>query len=245
MATTLGTGKTRVQIESDFAWDRQDAYLFDIDGTLLRCRDRIHFDSFAASIRQITGYEVTFTGQVLHGSTDTAILREAFRQTGIPAEVLDSQLQAILDSMCQTVAERRHEMDLELMPGVEDTLNHLAQRGALLGVASGNLERIGWIKIEEAGLRKWFRFGGFSDKFPIRSELIGNAAHKARDLAGKAARICVVGDTPRDIEAAHANSLPVIALATGHYHFDELLKLHPQVCASSLADLRTLTRTAQ
>ena len=46
---------------------------------------------------------------------------------------------------------------------------------------------IGWIKIEEAGLREWFRFGGFSDRFPVRSELIGHAARKARELAGAAA----------------------------------------------------------
>jgi phosphoglycolate phosphatase-like HAD superfamily hydrolase len=55
----------------------------------------------------------------------------------------------------------------------------------------------------------------------------------------------VVGDTPRDIEAAHANSLPVIAVATGNYSFDELLAHKPEACASSLADLLTLTRTAQ
>ena len=74
-------------------------------------------------------------------------------------------------------------------------------------MATGNLEMIGWIKIEEAGLREWFRFGGFSDHFPIRSELIGHAARKARELAGPAASVCVVGDTPRDIEAARANDL--------------------------------------
>jgi tetratricopeptide (TPR) repeat protein len=91
-------------------------------------------------------------------------------------------------------------------------------------VATGNLEMIGWIKVEEAGLRQWFRFGGFSDHFPIRSELIGQAANKAREMAGRGASICVVGDTPRDIEAARANFLSVIAVATGKYSFDELLQ---------------------
>jgi phosphoglycolate phosphatase-like HAD superfamily hydrolase len=100
---------------------------------------------------------------------------------------------------------------------------------------------IGWIKVEEAGLREWFRFGGFSDRFPIRTELIGHAAQKARDMAGAAARVCVVGDTPRDIEAARANSLPVIAVATGRYTFDELLVLNPEVCTTSLADLLAQT----
>lgn len=51
----------------------------------------------------------------------------------------------------------------------------------------------------------------------------------------------MVGDTPRDIEAAHANSLPVIAVATGRSSFDELLAHGPEVCASSLAELVAAT----
>jgi len=230
-----------IHIVPGFVWDAQDAYLFDIDGTLLLSRDRVHVDSFAASVQRITGFEVTLAGIVLHGSTDTAILREACHQAGIPPDVLESRTAAILEAMCASVAEQRHSMDLVRMPGVEDALRHLADRGALLGVATGNLEIIGWIKVEQAGLREWFRFGGFSDQFPVRSELIAHAAVKARALAGPLARVCVVGDTPRDIEAAQANALPVIAVATGRYTVAELLAFHPEVCATSLADLLTHT----
>lgn len=237
--------EAQVEIVPGFVWDAQDAYLFDIDGTLLRSRDRIHVDSFVSSVQRVTGFEVTLAGIVLHGSTDTAILREACHQAGIPPEVLETQAGAILDAMCVQVAERRHSMDLVRMPGVEDALRHLAARGALLGVGTGNLEMIGWIKIEQAGLREWFRFGGFSDHFPVRSELIAHAAEKARELAGPEARICVVGDTPRDIEAARANALSVIAVATGRYSFDELHALQPDVCATSLADLLAWTQQPQ
>jgi phosphoglycolate phosphatase-like HAD superfamily hydrolase len=243
--TTQQTNEARVAIERGFAWDGQDAYLFDIDGTLLRSRDRVHFESFTSSVRWVMGFEVTLAGIVLHGSTDTALLREACRQAGIPGEVFEPQVEAVLEAMCQSVAERRSELNPLRMPGIEETLRHLAERGALLGVATGNLEAIGWIKIEAAGLREWFRFGGFSDRFPDRGELVGHAALKAQELAGPEARVCVVGDTPRDIEAARANSLPVIAVATGHYSFDALLEYRPEVCASSLADLLAQTGTAQ
>jgi phosphoglycolate phosphatase-like HAD superfamily hydrolase len=245
MLTNPTTQQGRVQIEPGFAWDAQDAYLFDIDGTLLLSRDHIHFGSVALSVRRVTGFEITLAGVPIHGSTDTAILRAACKQAKIPAAVLETKIQAILDAMGRTVAEHRQELDLVLMPGVEDTLAHLARRGALLGVATGNLETIGWIKIEEAGLREWFRFGGFSDCFPDRAELVGNAARKARELAGKEARVCVVGDTPRDIAAAHANSLPVIAVATGHYSYEELLEHRPEVCATSLADLLSAPGVAE
>jgi phosphoglycolate phosphatase len=238
------TVNPRVAIQAGFVWDEQDAYLFDIDGTLLRSRDRIHVDSFAACVQRVTGFEVTLAGIVLQGSTDTGILREACVQAGVPPEVLEAQTEAILEAMGKTVAEQRHALDLVRMPGVEDALRHLARRGALLGVATGNLEMIGWIKVEAAGLREWFKFGGFSDRFPVRSELIAHAAEKAREMAGRNARVCVVGDTPRDIEAARANSLPVIAVGTGRYTFDELVELRPDVCATTLADLLAHTGEA-
>jgi phosphoglycolate phosphatase-like HAD superfamily hydrolase len=235
----------RVHLRPGFTWDAQDAYLFDIDGTLLRDPDRIHFDAFASSVKRVTGFEIALAGVAIHGSTDTAILREAWQQAGIPAAALEEQLKAILDAMGNTVEGRRHEMRLVRMPGVEPVLRHLAARGALLGVATGNLEMIGWIKVEQAGLREWFRFGGFSDRFPSRPDLIGNAARKARELAGSSASVCVVGDTPRDIAAAHANNLPVIAVATGHYNFDQLLEHDPEACATSLADLLAATQVSE
>ncbi len=242
MQTIQQSNEARTAVKAGFAWNRQDAYLFDIDGTLLRSRDRIHIESFVSSVQRVTGFEVSLAGVALAGNTDTSILREACNLAGIPAEVLEPQVAAILEGMCNNVAGRRHELDLILMPGVKKTLDHLAKQGALLGVATGNLEMIGWIKIEQAGLREWFRFGGFSDQFPIRSELVSHAAHKARELAGATASVCVVGDTPRDIEAAHANGLPVIAVATGHFSFDDLIEHSPEVCATSLADLLTATQ---
>ncbi|MGA2534753.1 MAG: HAD hydrolase-like protein [Terracidiphilus sp.] len=243
MLTSLLSNEARVAIEPGFVWDAQDAYLFDIDGTLLRTRDRVHVESFASSVHRVTGFEITLAGILLHGSTDTAILREACNQAGVPAELLEANIEGILEAMRHAVVERRHEMDVVRMPGVEQVLDHLARRGALLGVATGNLEMIGWIKVEQAGLRQWFRFGGFSDHFPIRSELVGQAAAKAREMAGGGASICVVGDTPRDIEAARANFMSVIAVATGRYSFDELLQYQPEVCTTSLADLLAYPRT--
>ncbi|MGO9940713.1 MAG: HAD family hydrolase [Terracidiphilus sp.] len=241
MQTTQKKTEPRIAIEPGFVWDGQDAYLFDIDGTLLRSRDRVHFESVANGVRHVTGFEITLAGIALHGNTDTAILREACTRAGISADVLEPQVAAILDAMCASVVERRHELDPILMPGVQEALRHLSERGALLGVATGNLEMIGWIKIEAAGLREWFRFGGFSDEFPVRSEMVGHAARKARNMAGETATVCVVGDTPRDIEAARTNNLTVIAVATGNFDFDALYALRPDACATSLADLLAAT----
>jgi phosphoglycolate phosphatase-like HAD superfamily hydrolase len=228
----------KVFIRDGFLWDRQDAYLFDIDGTLLRSHDRVHFNSFAHSVRRVMGQELVLEGVSIHGSTDTAILLDAFTASNIDESEWKPQLEPVLELMRATVSEQRDSLRPYLMPGVEATLRHLKDQGALLGVATGNLEVIGWLKIEAAGLKEWFRFGGFSDSYPVRADMVGHAAVLARRIAGPQATVCVVGDTPWDILAAKANSLPAIAVATGHYSFEDLMQHQPEACASSLVELQ-------
>jgi phosphoglycolate phosphatase-like HAD superfamily hydrolase len=170
----------------------------------------------------------------VHGSTDTGILRDAFRHAAIADEVWQPRVEEILERMRERVLERRDRMSVTVMPGVLSVLAYLKSRGKLLGVATGNLEEIGWLKIEIAGLRDWFSFGGFSDRHAVRSDMIANALAGARKLAGANVKVCVVGDTPSDIAAARTNELPTIAVATGVYSYQALLQHQPEVCTSTL-----------
>jgi phosphoglycolate phosphatase-like HAD superfamily hydrolase len=227
----------RVHRQPGFEWDAQNAYLFDIDGTLLRSRDRIHYNAFAESVRHVMGHDLSLDGVTLQGNTDPGILRDAFLLTTLEDGHWRGALEEILKHMRENVAARRGEMNLIRMPAIEETLRYLHSRGAELGVATGNLESIGWLKIETIGLREWFTFGGFSDRYMVRAEMIAHAAELARKRAGAQATVCVVGDTVSDIRAAKANGLPTIAVATGQQSFDVLMELEPEVCASSLEAL--------
>ncbi|MGC2400324.1 MAG: HAD hydrolase-like protein [Acidobacteriaceae bacterium] len=220
-----------------FRWDNCDAYLFDIDGTLLHAHGGVHTDSFSSSVEAVMGHPVSIAGVAIHGSTDTGILREAFRCAAIADDVWQPRLKEILACMRKTVHERRHHMSVTIMPGVLSMLAYLKSRGKFLGVATGNLEQIGWLKIEIAGLRDWFLFGGFSDEYPVRADMIAHALGEARKFAGSRASVCVIGDTPSDIAAARANALPTIAVATGHFSYDELLRHQPEICTSTLEAL--------
>ena len=226
-----------VTIREGFRWDDCDAYLFDIDGTLLHAQGGVHTDAFSWSVEAVMGHPLSMDGVAVHGSTDTAILRDAFRLAAIGDEVWQPRLEEILDRMRARVLEQRESMSVTLMPGVLSMLAYLKSRGKLLGVATGNLEQIGWLKIELAGLRGWFSFGGFSDRHAVRSDMIANALAGARKLAGNHVKVCVVGDTPSDIAAAKTNGLPTIAVATGVFPYQTLLQHQPEVCTSTLQAL--------
>jgi phosphoglycolate phosphatase len=236
-AFTPAAPESRVYIGDAFRWDRQGAYLFDIDGTLLRSRDRVHVDSFFSSVRTVMGHELVLDGVVLSGNTDPGILRDAFRQAQLEDADWQPHLTNVLETMRRDVLARRSEMKLVMMPGVDAMLAYLQNKGAALGVATGNLESIGWLKIEVLGLRHWFSFGGFSDHYDVRSDMIAHAIRQAHRHAGPGATVCVVGDTPADILAARANGLPTIAVATGNFSYDQLMQHQPEACATTLEAL--------
>jgi phosphoglycolate phosphatase-like HAD superfamily hydrolase len=226
-----------VQANPSLTWDSFDAYLFDIDGTLLRAAGGVHNDAFPDSVREVTGHEVSLERVFLHGNTDTRILAQMYEDAGVARHVWEPYREDLLKRMATLVHARQERMEILVIPGIRESLENLRSLHRTLGVATGNLELIGWLKIELGGLRGYFDFGGFSDQYEDRGLLIGAAAAQARRIAGPQSTVCVVGDTPADIAAARANDLPVIAVATGAYSIDQLLEHQPDIATTSMLAL--------
>lgn len=222
------------------AWDCFDAYLFDIDGTLLECKDAVHYFAFCNVLSRIAGRPLTLDGVVAHGNTDTGILRDVFRLAGVAENLWRPRLPGIRRAMCDFVQAREKEVCATVLPNVAQTLEHLRGRGAKLGVATGNLRVIGQIKLRRAGLLSAFDFEGWSDGMETRAEVFRAAAAEARRMAGNQASMCVIGDTPADINAARQNGLSVIAVATGPYSAADLATNSPDLCIESLGELPML-----
>lgn len=218
-------------------WDAFDAYLFDIDGTLLHCRDAVHYFAFCEVLTSVVGRPITLEGIVAHGNTDPGILRDALLHAGIAEEIWRPRLPELLEGVRQRVRQRSTEMCVEVLPGVREVIGRLLQAGALLGVATGNLQAIGRLKLEFAGLGHHFGVGGWSDDCECRHEVFAAALREVRDLLGKQASVCLIGDTPADVVAAKRNGMAVVAVATGIYSEDELRKERPNLCLRSLEQL--------
>lgn len=221
------------------AWDAFDAYLFDIDGTLIHCTDAVHYFAFCDALTSIAGRSLNLDGVVAHGNTDVGILRDAFAHAGIPESQWRAHLPEICTAMADQVDRNRDQLCIKTLPGVRHVLEHLHARGAILGVATGNLERIGTRKLESAGLLDLFHFGGWSDALEYRTDVFRRAIQKAHELAGHQASILIIGDTPADIRAARDNHLPVIAVATGIYSYEDLITESPDLCIHSMEELLT------
>ncbi len=218
-------------------WDAYDAYLIDIDGTLLNCTDAVHYFAFCDTLTMVAGRPLNLDGVIAHGNTDVGILRDAFKLAEVPEDVWRSRLPEAKKNMCAFVEREKHGLCATALPLVSEVLRHLKARGAVLGVATGNLEAIGRLKLQQCGLLEHFDFGGYSDRFEYRADVFRAALQQAHALAGDSAAVCVVGDTPSDIQAAKANGLDAIAVATGVYSLEALAAERPTFCVASLGEL--------
>ena len=218
-------------------WDAFEAYLFDIDGTLLNCRDAVHYFAFCDALSRVAGRPLNLDGVVTHGNVDGGILRDAFVRGGVEEEVWRGRMAEVCEQVGRQVEANRGDLEIEVLPGAVKVLEHLRARGAVLSTATGNLARVGDAKLRACGLLEFFQHGGYSDGLESRSEVFRRALARVREAVGGKAGVCVVGDTPADVRAAHANGLEVIAVATGIYPAEELLKDEPEMCVGSLEEL--------
>jgi len=224
-------------VRAGFRWDAADAYLFDIDGTLLNSRDPVHYFAFHHAVRDVFGLDVKIDGVPVHGNTDIGILRAVLRRDGLKDTEINAGLPQMIERMCAEVEHNAAQMQPELCPSVYDLVSGLKARRKLLGVASGNLEPIGWLKLKKAGLRHMFSFGSFCFPLERRADILTHGLTLAQEHLGSRAAIYVVGDTPADIEAAKSINVPVIALATGIYSFEHLRALEPDACFACATDM--------
>ena len=218
-------------------WDAFDAYLFDVDGTLLNCKDAVHYFAFCAALKALSGRELNLDGVTAHGNTDIGILRDALTLAGVTESAWRPHIFEACTSMCSYVEKNRDQIRAEALPATRAVLQHLRDRGGVIGVATGNLAGIGRIKLEAGGLLRYFDFQAFSDGLESRADVYSHASDQARSLAGAEALICAVGDTPADIRAARLNGISVIAVATGIHSHEQLSAEQPDLCLSSLAEL--------
>ena len=77
-------------------WRDADAYLFDLDGTLLNSWDGVHYNAFHRALREVYGVEMNIDGVPVHGNTDIGILRAAASNAGVSDEVFGQKLPAAI-----------------------------------------------------------------------------------------------------------------------------------------------------
>jgi phosphoglycolate phosphatase len=203
--------------------------LFDVDGTLLIRAHVEHRLALAEAVREVWGAEDPGAPAIVAaGRTDFEIAREICLLGDVSAARFDDGRDAF-QAACARAYDRLAPADLRdrHAPHVAAVLADLAQRpGVRLSLVTGNLEAVARMKLDRAGLGRYFPGGqgGFGSDAEDRSELPAIARRRAGDgeRPYPKARTVVVGDTPNDIACARADGVRCIGVTTGPYDADDL-----------------------
>jgi len=215
--------------------------LFDIDGTLVRRAGPHHRRALEAAVRQVLGLDCPADGIPVHGMLDGRILEAMLSGAGLSSRVARRHMPSLMRA-AQRYYLRNPPPSLrhKVCPGVVRLLARLRRQAIPAGLVSGNLSRIGWRKMELAGLKPFFRFGVFAELADDRPALVRLALRYAggHGLAVPRDRYWLVGDHPNDILAARANCVRSVAVGTGLSSREELAACRPDVLVDDLRELK-------
>ena len=200
---------------------RPTVYLFDIDGTLItsggagrRAMEGAFRDLHGA--RGVDALSFSFGGM-----TDFSIVRTALTtlEHHAPSRAdFDRLLERYLARLEDEIARTENYV---VHAGVPEVLALLAPRERVaIGLGTGNIERAAKVKLARGALHETFAFGGFGSDAEDRTELLRIGATRGADALGVAlaeCRVVVIGDTPKDVAAAHGIGAECIGVGTGGF----------------------------
>jgi phosphoglycolate phosphatase len=219
---------------------KKSLVLFDIDGTLVRRAGPHHREALVEAARRVTGLETTTDNVPVVGMLDGDILTQMLRNAGASRALIARDMASMMEHAQRIYARRCPDLRRKVCPGARMLLYRLSRRGVTTGLVTGNLTRIGWKKMERAGLRQYLRFGAFAELARDRAGLVRIAVRRAREEGwiDAGSPVALIGDHPNDVNAAKANGVRSIAVATGLVDAAELSTHSPDVL---VPDLRSLS----
>ncbi|MGW7517382.1 HAD family hydrolase [Streptomyces sp. NPDC054796] len=220
--------------------------LWDIDHTLVSTRG-VGRELFGRAFCEVTGREMREQAAV-DGMTDATIFQETAKLHGIDTGRADFERFAFVLAEehlrhAPQVRERGHAL-----PGAAAALSGVASlTGVAQTVVTGNVRGSAEIKLRVFGLDSQIDWGigAYGEDDDERAQLVRIALERATAQAGKPvppAEAVLIGDTPADVEAGHANGVRVIAVASGRSDMDALREAGAGTTLPSLEDTEELLK---
>ncbi|NUK24986.1 HAD family hydrolase [Streptomyces lunaelactis] len=211
--------------------------LWDIDHTLID-NSGVSKEIYAGAFAALAGAGPTGPART-EGRTDRLIMRDMFQRDGLS----EPDWETVEAALARAGKERLHDLRKRgtALPGVRDVLKAAsAQDGWVSSVLTGNIAANAHVKVSAFGLDPLLDLavGAFGADALQRPGLVAVARERAQRLRGVRddVPVVLVGDTPRDVEAALATGSGIIAVASGVHSPEELAAAGASVVLPNLTD---------
>lgn len=198
---------------------RYEAYLFDLDGTLVDSAPDLHQTLNrileAESLNAVTLEEVrNFIGEGARRLLERSLTAQG-------AEVTDARLDRLLEAYLAHYG--RHFADhSRLFPKVRDSLGALQKRGAKLAVVTNKFERLARAVVAAFELQHHFPVILGGDTLPERKPSALPVLEACARLGVALDAAVMIGDSVTDVGAARAAKIDVFCVPYGYNHGQDI-----------------------
>lgn len=207
----------------------RDVVLFDLDGTVLDTHDAI-LDSMRYATQQVLGTIVP--DEVLVAEVGQPLVAQM--RTLAPDEETAQELLVTYRSS----NERGLDQKTAPFAGIEELIRELKGEGFMVAVVTSKREALASNSLKVFGLY---------DLFALVNGMESSKGHKpnpdpliqaAADLEVPLERCLYIGDSPYDIQAAHAAHVPCVGVTWGGFFGREILQAEaPQMIVDTMTEL--------
>lgn len=213
--------------------------LFDMDYTLVNVGQQ-HHEGYRVALGEVYGIDGRPDGHLHQGHTQPNIVRMICQDHGLSRDLIESGLAQSLKRLSEvTISLLDADLRSAVLPGVVSLLDTLEVAGHLLGVVTGRAEAAARVILERSALLRYFPVGAFGDEGGQREDILRLAIQRAtrlRDFKREQYGLVVVGDAPRDVQAARVLRARTVAVASGCHSLDELAQCSPDAILSNFKD---------
>jgi phosphoglycolate phosphatase-like HAD superfamily hydrolase len=214
--------------------------IWDIDGTLIQCKGmgkRI----FNKVFLKLYNIKNAFDKIPMEGMVDAVILSLAYENNNIKERNFGEFFTEYCFHLSEALVEDKKSF---ANPGIIKLMEFIKNNSSAYNVlGTGNIELGARIKLSRDNLNRYFKIGSFGDEPFERWQLINNSIEKSKKYFNKKfenSNIFVIGDTPRDIEAAKKINVKSLAVATGSYTLNELNEYNPDYLVNDFSNFKVI-----
>ncbi|MBS3815714.1 MAG: HAD family hydrolase [Hadesarchaea archaeon] len=212
--------------------------IFDLDQTLVDAIDH-NIIAFEKMFKRTFNAEASLTDIKFAGMTVPNIIREIGEVNDIPKEEIEKNLSLAIEKVNQYFKESIAREQVKILPGAEELLKKLSERGHALGLVTGNIEGITRTILEKSGLNEYFDIIVTGSESDERTKLVELAIKKAKNKFKKKfsdEEIVIIGDSIHDIESGKPFDALTIVVTTGFHSEEELLEYSPDYLFQDLTE---------
>ena len=190
--------------------------LFDVNNTLTKDTKDIS-EYVQESIRNIYGVLVDVNLAKYEGMTAQETAEAVLLENGMQKDEIEQKLVRYTEDLFYSYYNvAGHDRQLAL-DGAKELLEGLSKEGVLIGIVTGETERVARFRLEKTAMLDYFKFGAFGNEAKSADGIVAKALEKAKIDFSFSGKVVLVSCYPNLVKAAKANGIAAIGIANGKF----------------------------